>query len=224
MYTLNHRIFNVLGGAGLLLMVSATSVAGSKDLKVMITPQLASVTVVHKGKNVTIQRNQNSNHTIRKDLTLTSRECPPHCVQPIRIPGIQTIGEIELLGYLKKASDGDISVLVVDTRSEEIAAQGTIPGSINIFGNHLIAEQGANPITIEEILTTQFGVAGEEGAWDFSQAKTLVLYCYGIWCGQAPRTINALIKLGYPKNKLKWYRGGMQAWEGLGLTTMREKP
>jgi hypothetical protein len=26
--------------------------------------------------------------------------------------------------------------------------------------------------------------------------------------------------LGYPAHKLKWYRGGMQAWMMLGLTTV----
>jgi len=29
-----------------------------------------------------------------------------------------------------------------------------------------------------------------------------------------------LIKLGYPEEKMKYYRGGMQAWQLLGLTTI----
>ncbi len=31
----------------------------------------------------------------------------------------------------------------------------------------------------------------------------------------------ALLNLGYPPHKLKWYRGGMQSWEQLGLTTVK---
>jgi hypothetical protein len=29
-----------------------------------------------------------------------------------------------------------------------------------------------------------------------------------------------LLALGYPAHKLKWYRGGMQSWKSLGLTTV----
>jgi hypothetical protein len=32
-----------------------------------------------------------------------------------------------------------------------------------------------------------------------------------------------LLKFGYPPHKLKWYRGGMQDWEILGLTTVPGK-
>ena len=31
---------------------------------------------------------------------------------------------------------------------------------------------------------------------------------------------DAMIALGYPAHKLKWYRGGMQDWKSLGLTTV----
>jgi hypothetical protein len=29
-----------------------------------------------------------------------------------------------------------------------------------------------------------------------------------------------LLALGYPAHKIKWYRGGMQSWKSLGLTTV----
>ena len=29
-----------------------------------------------------------------------------------------------------------------------------------------------------------------------------------------------LLTLGYPAEKLKWYRGGMQSWEQFGFTTV----
>jgi rhodanese-related sulfurtransferase len=63
----------------------------------------------------------------------------------------------------------------------------------------------------------EFGILDDGKALDFSQAKTLVLYCNGPWCGQTPSSIEALLDLGYPANRLKWYRGGMQAWQGLGF-------
>lgn len=203
------------------VVINSVANAADSNLKVMITPTLGSVEVLDGGKKVKIQRNQNDKNRLTGDLTLTSRDCPPHCVQPIKVNGVETVGELEVLEYLKRIAQGDDSVLVVDTRAERFAAQGTIPGSVNIFGDQLIAERGANPIGVEEIFTGRFGVRGKEGNWNFAKAKTLVLYCYGVWCGQAPRTIKSLIKLGYPKRKLKWYRGGMQSWESLGLTTKR---
>ena len=60
-----------------------------------------------------------------------------------------------------------------------------------------------------------------EGLWDYSQAKTLIMFCNGMWCGQSPNNIKNLLKFGYPSHKLKWYRGGMQNWENLGLTTAK---
>lgn len=196
--------------------------AGDQGLTVMITPEIGSLKVLHNGKPMTVKRNQNSKNQIADYLAVTSRECPPHCVQPIKLTGIETVGELEVMEYLGRIADGDQSLLVVDTRSPDHAAKGTIPGSVNVFGNQLIEETGANPITVEEILTDRFGVTGSSNDFDFSKAKTLVLYCYGIWCGQGPKTVDALVKLGYPKNKIKWYRGGIQAWESLGLTTVRE--
>jgi hypothetical protein len=46
------------------------------------------------------------------------------------------------------------------------------------------------------------------------------MFCNGMWCGQSPNNILNLLKFGYPADKIKWYRGGMQDWEILGLTTV----
>jgi hypothetical protein len=39
-----------------------------------------------------------------------------------------------------------------------------------------------------------------------------------MWCGQSPHAIKNLLALGYPAEKIYYYRGGMQAWQSLGLT------
>jgi hypothetical protein len=44
-----------------------------------------------------------------------------------------------------------------------------------------------------------------------------------MWCGQSPNNIKNLLRFGYPSQKIKWYRGGMQDWEILGLTTAKPK-
>ena len=56
--------------------------------------------------------------------------------------------------------------------------------------------------------------------WDFTDAKELLIWCNGPWCGQSPRAIKGLLSLGYPAEKLYYYRGGMQMWQSLGLTTI----
>jgi len=193
-------------------------------LDVQITAEIPSVDVVNNGEKVTIMRNQDTSNTINPDFAKTSRNCPPYCINPIKIAeGVETLGELEMIQYLKMKSNGNETVLVIDSRTADSFAIGTIPGSINIPWKNLTISAGADPFTISDILQKQFGVREQEGLWDFSNAKTLVLFCNGMWCGQSPQNIYALLKFGYPAEKIKWYRGGMQNWEGLGLTTVKQK-
>lgn len=202
-----------------LLLPAFAGAAG--EVAVQITGELASVDVMHAGKKVTIRRNQDQNNTVNPAFALTSRKCPPFCIQPATLaPGVETIGEIEMLDYLARIAGGDDSVLVVDSRTPDWVKRGTIPGSVNIPWTSLNPAQGADPITIAEIMENRFGVKNLEGLWDYSAARTLVLFCNGMWCGQSPNNIRTLLRFGYPAHKLKWYRGGMQDWEILGLTTV----
>lgn len=187
-----------------------------------ITEILDSVTVTHRGEEITIRRNQDGNNKVNPAYAWTSRDCPPFCIQPMKIAeGVETIGELEMLNYLKKIHDGNNSILVIDSRTPDWVKNGTIPGSINIPWTSLKTDAGADPFEVADILKERFGVGMHEGLWDFSNAKTLVLFCNGMWCGQSPSNINTLLDMGYPANKLKWYRGGMQDWEILGLTTVK---
>jgi len=47
-----------------------------------------------------------------------------------------------------------------------------------------------------------------------------VLWCNGPACGQSPRAIRGLLKVGYPADRIYYYRGGMQMWQLWGLTTV----
>jgi hypothetical protein len=71
-----------------------------------------------------------------------------------------------------------------------------------------------------EIVLDTAGVEYEDGKFDFSNAKTMLLFCNGTWCPQSVWAIENLIKIGYPKEKLLWYRGGMNSWTSLNLTTI----
>ena len=192
------------------------------ETPVAITSALDGVTVLHQGKEVRIQREQDPENTINPLYAKTSRPCPPFCVQPARIaPGVETVAELEVLDYLKRMRAGDAGVLLIDSRKPSWLENGTIPGSINIPWTRLKPSAGADPFGIAEILEQRFGAKSQEGLWDFSAAKTLILFCNGPWCEQSPANIRTLLKFGYPADKLKWYRGGMQAWESLGLTVVK---
>jgi len=190
-------------------------------LDVNITADLPSVDVMHDGKKVTIMRNQDQNNNINPDFAKTSRKCPPFCIQPSELAiGVDTIGELEIIHYLKKMSDGDKSIIVVDSRTPDWVEKGTIPGAINIPWDKLNIGK-SDPITVQEILEKHFGVKNQDGFYMFDNAKTVVMFCNGPWCGQSPTNIKGLLKIGYPADKIKWYRGGMQDWQVLGLTTVK---
>jgi len=220
------------------LALVATSVQ-AKGKPVGITPDLAEVKVMHNGKAVTIKRNQDNSATVDPAFAKTSRPCPPFCIQPMSLgKGIQTIGEVEVINYAKKMSDGDKNIVLVDSRTPDWVAKGTIPSAINVSWVELTPKKGATTEGIMKVMADKFGVTVAEGkdeidvdeaiangdtskVFDFSKAKTLVMFCNGMWCGQSPASIKALRKFGYPADKIKYYRGGMQDWKILGLTTVK---
>ncbi len=194
----------------------------SNALEVAISNEIKSVEVVHKGQKIIIMRNQDTENVVDPNYAKTSRKCPPFCIQPEKLEeGVETIAELEILDYLKRSGAGDASVLVIDSRTPGWVKNGTIPGSINIPWTQLKPDAGADPFTVADILEKQFGAQSQEGLWNFSNAKTLVFFCNGMWCGQSPSNIKTLLKFGYPAHKLKWYRGGMQNWHNLGLTVVK---
>lgn len=212
--------------SGILLAGFATAIlsisGASYSAEVNITLEIESVSVMHGESMITIMRNQDQKNIVSPAFSITSRRCPPFCIQPSSLaPGVETIAEIEVLDYLKRMSDGDDSILVVDSRTPDWVVKGTIPGAINIPWTTLNPAEGANPISMGGILEEQFNAKNLGGLWDYSNAKTLVMFCNGMWCGETPNNIKNLLKFGYPVHKIKWYRGGMQDWEILGLTTAK---
>ena len=203
-------------------MLGAAGLADAEELKVKVTSDLGSVTVEHNGQPVEIKRNQDPDNRIVEDYTKTSRECPPFCVQPIQLlPGVNTIGEIELLRMLQARANGEDEFLLIDSRTPDWFNKGTIPSAINIPWTKLYPGSSSyDPFVAETLLLDEFGVKKDAGLFDFRQAEKLVLFCNGPWCGQSPTNIKALVSYGYPAHKIYWYRGGMQMWHVLGLTTV----
>lgn len=217
------KIKSIITSTALVACLSFTigTAANAEDVKVKITPDMASADVMHNGKKVTIMRNQNEDNNVNPAFAKTSRKCPPFCIKPIELgSGVETIGELEVIDYAVKMSNGDKSIILVDNRTPDWVARGTIPGAINIPFTKMSRAKGADDLTIAETLE-KLGAKETGKGWDFSNAKTAVFFCNGMWCGQSPAGIAGLRKEGYPGDKIKWYRGGMQSWEVLGLTTVK---
>jgi rhodanese-related sulfurtransferase len=214
----NTKIFQAM----IITCLIAVSGGALAAKPVGITPDIMEVSVMHNGKTVMIKRDQNTKAVVNPAFAKTSRPCPPFCIQPIVLaPGVETLGEREIISYLGQMNEGDDTILVIDSRTPDWVKKGTIPGAVNIPWTALNPAKGADPISIGEILEDKFGAQSLEGLWDFSNAKTLVMFCNGMWCGQSPSNIKTLLKFGYPSHKIKWYRGGMQSWSILGLTTVK---
>lgn len=191
-----------------------------EDLRVKITEALPYVELGVGKERILLMRHQEPDHVIAPPYDQTARDCPPYCVQPMHLaPGVETIGELELIEYLRRAAAGE-AVLVIDSRTPTWTARGMIPGAVEIPYTRLDPAT-AEPGAVAELIEVELGAARSDGLWNFETAKTLVLYCNGAWCGQSPTNIRALLNYGYPAHKLKWYRGGIQAWEQLGLTTVK---
>ena len=130
---------------------------------------------------------------------------------------IETYGELEVLEFIEKAKT-DKNMMLVDSRTENWFFHETIPSAVNI--PYIYLKQSQYPDEFEEYVE-MLGVKKVNGKYDFKNAKTILMFCNGAWCGQSPESMKALIAIGYPEAKLKWYRGGMQSWLSLGLTTIK---
>src|SRR4030065_501026 len=104
------RIVLVLGS--LLL----PPVAAAKEVN--ITEYLPEVKFTANGKRYTIERIQNVNNDLTGSFAKTSRKCPPFCIHPMEVaPGVATVGELEILEFLKNKVGSGVGLLI-DARAK----------------------------------------------------------------------------------------------------------
>lgn len=190
---------------GCMILLAAPAAAQEP---VNISPDVPSVVVNVPGGTVEIGRIQDNAHRITGEWARTSRPCPPYCIQPMSpAPGVTTIGELELLDML-----ADPDAIVIDSRTRDWFAGGSIPGAVNI--PYLEA-----PDRLDEL-----GCVIDFEGFACDDARPVALFCNGLWCGQSPSAIRRMIAAGFPPEKIHYYRGGMQSWRMLGLTVTGEQP
>ncbi len=223
---------------GLICAVMLASGVQAGEPVVKITKDKSYTTVKVDGELVKVSRIQDTDHMIDGSYAKTSLPCPPFCINPLKIDErVHTVAELEVIEFMESSLYRGTGV-IVDARTPSWHRKGTIPGSINI--PFTVFEKDPSDIELAEVLE-QLGAVERDDVnpvvraiervgfldgdqkteqWDFSQAKEVLLWCNGPWCGQSPRAIRGLLKAGYPADKLYYYRGGMQMWQSLGLTTV----
>ena len=193
--------------------VLASEAPEAAGKRVMITSRLYGFTVTHKGKEVEVKRNQDRTNEIKKYYRPTWRSRIQR-MKPFDPHPVETIAELEVLDYIKRLDDGDDSIFIIDSRLPPSTRRGVIPLAVNIPYRVMKGEH------LNKLMRETFDVVAGTPGLDFSSAKTLVMYCNGAWCGQSPAAIRRLLRAGYPAEKIKYYRCGMQAWESFGLTVV----
>jgi 3-mercaptopyruvate sulfurtransferase SseA len=187
-------------------------------VEVNIKEGLPFVDVDINGEAVRIERIQDTNNKLKNSYTKTSRPAPPFSIQPFQpIKGIETVTELDVIDFISNELSENRGLLV-DARMPKWHQVGTIPGAINIPFS-ILSTKGENPF-IGQIFEL-FGAKNESGKWDFSNVQTILIFDNGPWCQQGVRAMKNLVHLGYPKSKIKYYRGGIQYWQILGLTTIK---
>lgn len=183
---------------------------------VWITPELPFFEFQSGGESHFIERDQNNDARIVDAFAKTSRACPPFCIQPMEVAkGVRTVGEVEVLKFIEEHVESG-GGFVIDARVESFFDAGTIPGAVNLPFNMFEASE-SNPF-LDQLLILLGGELQASGDWSFDNAAHLLLFCNGPWCGQSPRAISNLLELGYPADRLYYYRGGMQSWASMGLS------
>ncbi|TYO90099.1 rhodanese-like domain-containing protein [Oceanicella actignis] len=140
------------------------------------------------------------------EITRVMTDCALNAgwLQPlVPVEGAHPATEIEVLEALN-----DPDWVVVDMRTIEWRVKATIPGSIHI------------PYTEVAQRLDELGCARAGQGWDCAKARHVVAFCNGPVCPQSPTALRAMAREGFPPERMHYYRGGMQDWLALGLTTV----
>ena len=105
-------------------------------------------------------------------------------------PGVRTVGELELLELV------DAGAVLIDCRTRGSFGGRTIPGSVLLPHDEIVARRG-----------------------ELDRDRLSILFCNGPQCPQSPHAILGLLEAGYPAQALAYYRGGMHDWVTLAMPT-----
>lgn len=219
----------------ILILYLLSTINADKDMQAL---QFDRISTSYKEKDIFIKRLTHPK-CLKAGITpenifggdLAGEKVPKECqksfvtslgvIQPMKIDSkIHTVGELEVLKFLQLLDFDPEKYALVDARKHPWYEKLTIPHSVNIPYTEIAYDEDFSK-DFERNLKLLNIKKDKNGKLDFSLAKEAIVFCNGSWCVQSAHAIKALIKIGYPKKKLFWYRGGLQDWIGLGFTVIK---
>jgi len=165
------------------------------------------------GREITISRTATLPDTSFDVVSRALSDCMQPCLSPMTVArNVATVGELDVINFMSgplEAGGG----LLIDARMPDARAVAHIPASVNIPAA-TVAD--TNPFR-DEILMA-LGAEQYQGLFNFDGAMDLVVFDDGPATQDAPNFITDMLAAGYPADKIRYYRGGMQVWTTLGLT------
>lgn len=197
-----------LTGLACLLIGLSSGVAAE------MSPVTSDAAFTFQGQEFVIYRSDRVDASTIIAIEQANQSCSAPCLSPMFVAAdVATLGELEVIEFLSsrvEAGEG----LLVDARMPDQRAIGFIPASINIPAPTMSPE---NPYRNEILMA--LGAEQFQGVFSYVDAISLVVFDAGPATQDAPTLIADLLAAGYPADKLAYYRGGMQVWATLGLST-----
>lgn len=178
----------------------------------------AKASFIFNGERVKISRDNPDAVRFVSRFAAAGDGCGAPCIAPMTVAqGVDTLDETQVLEFLVKQVAGNKG-LMIDARSPEARAEGFIPGTVNLPHSTVQSDNDFKNDILRALGAREF-----EGTFNFADARELLIYDNGPSTDDAGMLINNLMALGYPAEKLKYYRGGMQVWAVLGFSIEEER-
>ena len=202
---LNLNQKNILSSSPEVLSIEMKS----KEKSMKISSELLSVETIHDGHEVLIKR------TAMKGM----ESCPPFCIEPLTINGVTTVGELETLAFIDKLKEKK-GRLLIDVRVNKEYTMSTIPGAINLPAYMLEDKSPYQEEVLKLLGAKKIVTKKEKTKWYFKETHALLIFGQSATHNEASTVIKKLLDLGYPEEKVLYYRAGIESWKTFGLTTI----
>lgn len=200
---------------GLVLVAAAAAEAQ----QVRLTEDIARFRFQFEGRTHDVARSAAPDRALLSRLVPGRIVCPPACLTPLTLsPGVETVGELEVLDFMRDSVEMG-GGLIIDARAPDAFEAGSIPGAVNLPVT-IFTNAESNPF-FGPVMQNLGGQPQQDGRWNLARALDLVVFCENSACASAPRAVEALLEIGYPARRLRFYRGGMEAWLSRGLPASR---
>lgn len=194
-------------------IATGIGVIGIGIATVLAAQEISPVSFELRGQAQTITQQDRIDGASVAAHFMRPQECPGVCVAPMQAAdGVATVGELEVIGFVTSlVAEGE--GLLIDSRSPETITTLGIVSAVNVPAE-LLGED--NPFRSDILVA--LGAREFQGVFNFADAMPLMVFDSGPSSTEAATLITSLVDLGYPTDRISYYRGGMQVWSALGLS------